>query len=102
MKIATRTGIAPDDQRLMFGVRPLKDRHTLHHYKIRRDSTMWLSLSLGGAGPAKRPRTEAASADKSMSKNDRFSSQVSLCCDPRLSCHGHSAVSFGGPMSLSA
>lgn len=49
--ICDKAGIDPDDQYLTFAGRRLKSGHTLWHYQVHRDSTIWLSLRLGGSAP---------------------------------------------------
>lgn len=50
-KICAREGIPPDFQRLSLGLRNLEDGRTLADYKIEKESTIQLSLSLCGVGP---------------------------------------------------
>ena len=48
-----RTGIAADDQRLLFGGREVECGHFLNEYELRNESTVDLSLYLRGGMPKK-------------------------------------------------
>jgi len=50
-KIKQRQGIPIDEQRLIFGGKPLQNDHTLSDYNIQRDSTLHLMLRLLGGHP---------------------------------------------------
>jgi hypothetical protein len=46
-----KSGIAPDEQVLYFGGHRMKAGHTLWYYEMKRGSTIWMSIRLGGSGP---------------------------------------------------
>ncbi|XP_027742066.1 2'-5'-oligoadenylate synthase 1-like [Empidonax traillii] len=51
-QIQSRQGPPADQQRLTYGSRELEDRHTLAHYNVQPQTTIYLLLRLrGGAGP---------------------------------------------------
>jgi len=47
-KVKEKTGIPPEQQRLIFSGRQLEDDKTLHSYKVKPESTIHLVLGLGG------------------------------------------------------
>jgi len=53
-KIEQRTGLKPDEQRLIFGAKPLLPENTLKDYGITRGSTIFLVLRLHGGDDEKR------------------------------------------------
>jgi hypothetical protein len=57
MMIFEKTGVEPNDQVLTFGGHRMKGAHTLWYYDVKRDSTIWLSMRLGGSAP-KGPRKD--------------------------------------------
>ena len=59
--IQLKNGLAPEDQRLMFAGKMLKDDHTVGYCKIQKDESINLSLPLRGGG--KRGRATAGTKD---------------------------------------
>lgn len=58
-EIVDLEGILPEQQRLIFSGKTLNKRHTLNHYNVTKESTIFLVLRLNGGTSVPPRRSEA-------------------------------------------